>query len=148
MAPVNEKVLTAYDARAVMRCLYRGEVPGSLLEFAEREAGVWERVCTELFESQIATLFFSWLKRLGHESLLTASMLDKFREKYEATLAANILIQEQFLQIEAVMREGGILITPLKGLELIEGIYDDLGTRSMSDIDILVSDSQRIEAIG
>ncbi|MFH1537910.1 MAG: nucleotidyltransferase family protein, partial [bacterium] len=46
------------------------------------------------------------------------------------------------------MREGGILITPLKGLELIEGIYDDLGTRSMSDIDILVSDSQRIEAIG
>lgn len=148
MTTVDEKVLEAYDDRAVMRCLYRGEVPESLLEFAGREAGAWERVCAELFESQIATLFFSFLKRSGHERLLPLSMLDKFRKKCEATLAANILIQEQFLRLETMMRDGGILITPLKGLELIEEVYDDLSARSMADIDLLVSDSQRVEAIG
>ncbi|MFH1539026.1 MAG: nucleotidyltransferase family protein [bacterium] len=135
------------DARAVMRGLCRGDCAG-LRDFARREPEAWGRVCAELFESQIPTLFYSWLKRAGLESLVPSPLLEKVRQKYEATLAANILMQEQFLRIEAAMREAGIELTPLKGLELIEGVYDDIAARGMSDIDIFVSDSRRVEAIG
>lgn len=145
--PVDENPTAVFDARSVMRCLYHREVPDALPGFAEREPEAWEQICAELFKSQIATLFFSWLKRLGHESLLTMPMLKKFREKHAAVLAANILMQEQFMRMEAAMRKEGISAAPLKGLELIEGVYDDLGARSILDIDLLVSEDQRLKAI-
>ncbi|MFC2071742.1 nucleotidyltransferase family protein [Chloroflexota bacterium] len=65
-------------------------------------------------------------------------MLEKLQRLSYQSLARNMLLQEELSKLLSALNEEGIPVIVLKGAALLGSIYDDIGLRPMSDLDILV----------
>lgn len=125
------------DSRTAMRLLHLGDAAGLKALIAARPDR-WEAVCAALFVSDIPTLFHSMLLRAGLEGELPGEWRGRYAARRNETLAAAIIIQEEFLRVEEMMRVEGVRVSPLKGVSLIEGVYDDIAARTFADIDVFI----------
>jgi len=57
---------------------------------------------------------------------------------HRATLARNIVLLSAYEKVSAALSEAGVDHIPLKGIQMLGTLYGDLGTRVLSDIDLLV----------
>jgi len=75
---------------------------------------------------------------LNNFNAIPQDIINKLKEAYYKTLRYNIVLHEQFSEIIKIFNENKIDSIALKGLYLAETIYEDIGLRQMSDIDLLI----------
>lgn len=63
---------------------------------------------------------------------------DDFCDEFEATLRKNRARVDYFKSVYRDLESLGVLFIPLKGLDLLVRAYPSLGTRDMTDMDILI----------
>ena len=81
---------------------------------------------------------FSLVKNLN---LIPEETLSRFKRNYYRSLSRNIVLYEHFRNAVEIFSNEGIPVIALKGIFIAEKIYDDIGLRQMSDIDILVKET-------
>ena len=75
------------------------------------------------------------------------SILQALQQDYNQTFSQNLKIFQALEQVLARLGQGRTLTMPLKGVFLTERVYQNLGLRPMSDIDLLLPREQLSHAI-
>ncbi|MCM8792016.1 MAG: nucleotidyltransferase family protein [Candidatus Omnitrophica bacterium] len=100
----------------------------------------WDKLINLLYFHQIIYLLYYNLSKLQYISYLPAHIINFLKEIYFNNLIRNIMLRDEFIQLNELAKEMGCKIVPFKGLALLESIYTDYGLRSFADIDILVEE--------
>lgn len=95
-----------------------------------------ELFITRSLGSHLAPLIHTSLKSINHE--IPEESLALLKNAYNQVLVRNIRLYESFRNVLDIFNQGGIDCIPLKGIYLAEWLYDDIGLRHLSDIDLLV----------
>lgn len=72
------------------------------------------------------------------QKLSPQSTPEKIRKLYFLNVKRNILLNEESTKMQKILSENNISFIPLKGKNLIENVYKNIGSRYMVDIDILI----------
>lgn len=64
--------------------------------------------------------------------------MDELRKDYLSTAAKNTLIYSEFKNIAGAFNKNRVAVIAMKGIALAEPVYQDIGLRGMSDIDLLI----------
>jgi hypothetical protein len=75
------------------------------------------------------------------------STFNLLRSTYYQTLGQNTLMYQELERILAALDEAGLPVIVLKGAGLAATLYEDIGLRPMSDLDLLVKEKQFQEAL-
>lgn len=85
-------------------------------------------------------------ERNGMSPLLPATVRDAFAERHRMTLYGNIALLTSVRPILLALNHAGVTPIVLKGSALLERIYPDIGSRALTDVDILVPKNRFEEA--
>src|ERR1035437_8784663 len=98
----------------------------------------WDYFITTIIARGIGPLFFKKLPLLSNRSQIPASIQTKLQQVYYKTFTRSTVLYEHFRKIGEVFAKHGISVIALKGIYLSEWLYQDIGLRQFSDIDLLV----------
>lgn len=99
----------------------------------------WNKVLTYAIKNKILGLLFRNIK-MSCPFFVFPGEVDKLLNfYYEGNKKRNKLFMREAQHLKDVFVQNNILFTPLKGSFLIPNIYIDGGSRTMNDIDILIS---------
>lgn len=107
----------------------------------------WEDLSNAAYQHGLGPLLYQRLKRAGAMDLLPQAVFDKLRQGFLVNTARNLLYQRQSAQLLQALTEQSIPAIALKGIYLVEQIYEDISLRVMSDVDIMVKKEQVAKAI-
>ena len=98
----------------------------------------WENFRAVAQEQRMMPLLYARLKPLFAETPIPSDFQNNLRDSYYTIAAKNTLkLHHAGILIRAI-RAAGIDVIGLKGIYLVENLYQRIGCRSFSDIDILV----------
>ena len=108
----------------------------------------WQELLDLARIQAISPLLYQKLKII-EEVEVPAKIMQELQNDYLLNLARNMILFHKLVDILKRCNEEKIPVIPLKGAYLAEHIYNSIGVRTMSDIDILVKqeDLQRVEQI-
>ena len=98
----------------------------------------WELVTRNLTERGMAPLFYSKLPKLSNRTLIPTVSYGHLKQVYYRTLTRGMMLYEVFRRVADALTLNGIRVVALKGVHLAEWLYQDIGLRQFSDIDLLV----------
>ncbi|MFH1478502.1 MAG: nucleotidyltransferase family protein [Candidatus Omnitrophota bacterium] len=95
--------------------------------------------------NRVYPLIYSQLKKIDSDLIIP----EKMTKIYLYSLKINTLLKKEFLSVRDKLLENKIPVIPLKGIDLEDRIYKNIGARNMVDIDILVKkeDSEKAKTV-
>jgi protein involved in polysaccharide export with SLBB domain len=96
------------------------------------------------YENGISQILYTILKKMQDDNIIELrkdsekDFFNKLRHDYLYTAAKNTLLYSEFNRVVASLRNEKIDVMAMKGAVLAELVYKDIGTRSMSDVDLLI----------
>lgn len=108
----------------------------------------WKEFLSSAFWHGVAPLVYRNLIELPESLIVPPEVIEQLKEAYYATLARNMLLYAELERVLESFHEEGIEVILLKGVALAKTVYTDIGTRPMSDIDIMVRREDLLRAEG
>ena len=106
---------------------------------ADSLAAVNDEVLVERAEKEgVAGILYRETRRRGLEASLEPSALERLQAFYRRTAALNLQRQRDLGEILDACAPQGAKIVVLKGMSLLDSLYDDPGERPMSDVDLWI----------
>ncbi|HEX9756198.1 MAG TPA: nucleotidyltransferase family protein [Nitrospiria bacterium] len=129
----NEDRLLLYCSRGEMTPEMEEDVR-QLLQLPLDWDYLWNSACRH----RIVSLLYFHMERVSPVGCIPARVMKQMEASYWANAYRNLRIQNELVTILKAFQEIGIEVLLLKGLALIETVYQNLGLRPMSDMDLLV----------
>jgi hypothetical protein len=107
----------------------------SLLQQLSKDISDWQLLLEHSGTHAVAPLMYQTLKKYSLTDLVPSDVLDRLKATFYATVSSNLKYLQLIEKIAALTDEKIVL---LKGIDLVESLYKNLGARSMFDIDVLV----------
>ena len=110
----------------------------------------WDEIVKIADSSQAAGLLFNKIKGRKDELAIPDKIYDRLQKTHQITKIRNIFILEEFEKLSRLLKEASVPFIPLKGIYLLHTLYrDDIGVRSMEDVDILIreTDVEKADAV-
>lgn len=107
----------------------------------------WEALILEAKNQTISPFLYSLLVELEKSTNLDFSSKVQLRQGYIITAVRNTLILHETEQLLSNLRDAEIAVAGLKGIFLLENVYNNVGARPMNDIDILIRKRDLAECI-
>lgn len=98
----------------------------------------WQALLAEAERQSVTPFLYAALARLEREHSLDFPNRDKLYQSYVINAGRNTLIMHDAEILLSSLKKAGIAAVGLKGVYLLENVYENIGARSMNDIDILV----------
>ncbi|MCF6157749.1 MAG: hypothetical protein E3K32_04090 [wastewater metagenome] len=98
----------------------------------------WEEVLASAFWHGIAPLLYHNLKHISKNYYVPQEVMAQLRTAYQGNLARNMYLYAELKRSLEAFYDKGVKVIVLKGAALAKIVYDDIGLRQMSDIDLLV----------
>lgn len=111
------------------------------------EVNDWEIFLETIINRGIGPLFLQKISSLKNKHIIPENVITKLRNVYHKTLTRSMLLSDQFVKISKLFDEHRIRTIVLKGTLLSEWLYNDIGLRQFSDIDLLVPEEKARECI-
>ncbi len=108
---------------------------------------VWNEILELAQRHGVAPLLDRALQSAAAPAAFPQRVRTRLAEERRATALVNLRNLGEFRRIAQALRERDIPVIALKGLHLAELVYRDISLRPMIDVDLLVSRSQREQAI-
>lgn len=104
------------------------------------EEGQWKRVYGCVAMSGIVGYFHRKALELSRqgEIFVPGWFLEKTGHRYRASLYRAMLHRMLYEKLREILDRAGIEYIPLKGIDLMDSLYPDIGWRDLGDLDILV----------
>lgn len=106
----------------------------------------WEKLMKRSGRYLIAPLIYKSLEKLQNGCDIPSDVFDLLRKSYLRNIKRNTRLYYDLGIVLNALRDAGIPVIVLKGAHLCEGIYGNIGLRSMSDIDLLLRQSDLMKA--
>lgn len=103
------------------------------------QIGDWEYLVNNIIDRGIGPLLFKKLPLLSSASIIPESVKIKLQQAYYKTFSRSMVLYEHFRKIIEAFSSKNIPVIALKGVYLSEWLYQDIGLRQFSDIDLLVN---------
>ncbi len=134
-------------AEPLLICLKQEEAAvkvAQLRDFTEKD---WEDIFETAGQHSVVPLLFHALKPLVSQLNIPAPVWEEMRRGFYASAACNMRLYRELQNILDIFNNKGINVILLKGAHLAEMVYDNVGLRGMSDVDLLVKkeDLMRME---
>jgi SAM-dependent methyltransferase len=94
----------------------------------------WDRLVALAETEGVAPLVYARVAALDVPDAVRA----RLRAGYERTWGRNTVLTAAWRDVAATLERAGLRALALKGIALLDGMYDDPGLRPMADIDVLV----------
>jgi|Deesub1362A_J573_1020465.scaffolds.fasta_scaffold00877_11 hypothetical protein len=114
-------------------------------EFSESEEGIWPDLSSIDWETLytktrqwVITPLFNRLIAIRYPSLIPGDLLQKIKLAYLSTFITNEAYYRRLTELLEALGATGIRVILLKGAHLAQFVYQDIGLRPMSDVDILI----------
>jgi hypothetical protein len=98
----------------------------------------WKRVQVWAKQLGVRALVYAGLKRSHTTALLPMDVLEDLQQPYLVNLARNVIFLEAAGHHLESLKKAGLHVAGLKGIFLLENIYEDIGERYLGDIDFLM----------
>lgn len=98
----------------------------------------WDYLIKTIIDRGIGPLFFKKLPLLSNSPKIPEYVKTKLQQAYYKTISRSMVLQENFRKIAEVFSPNNISVIALKGIYISEWLYQDIGLRQFSDIDLLV----------
>jgi hypothetical protein len=98
----------------------------------------WDYFTNMIIERGSAPLFYKKLPLLKNSTVIPPHVKAKLQQAYYITFSRSSLLYEQFNKVAKLFSENNIPVIALKGIYLSEWLYQDIGLRQFSDIDLFV----------
>jgi len=93
----------------------------------------------------VTPIVYHVLKDLDHENKIPKTILQILKRTYKQTVMCNLGLFSTLNSVLRVFNENAISVILLKGAVLADDLYNNIGLRHMSDIDVLVKHDQMDE---
>ena len=100
----------------------------------------WDYLINTIIDRGIGPLLYTKLPLLPNSSLIPETVKTKLQQAYFKTVGRSTLLYEHFRKIAEAFVAQNIPLIGLKGIYLSEWLYQDIGLRQFSDIDLLVKE--------
>lgn len=100
----------------------------------------WDYLISTIIDRGIAPLLYKKLPLLSNSSKIPETVKTKLQQTYYKTFSRSALLYEHFKKIAEAFTTQNIPLIGLKGIYLSEWLYQDIGLRQFSDIDLLVKE--------
>jgi hypothetical protein len=101
----------------------------------------WDYIMKRAIKEDISSLVYWNLRRIEEGKKLPETVMAQLKKKYLETVGQNMLYSYELGRILKTFKDAGIATICLKGAFLAESIYQNIGLRSLSDIDLLIRDT-------
>lgn len=105
----------------------------------------WPAAIARSLHFGVAPLLSHNLKQIG-PPLIPEYAVAELRHIYYQNAARNHLLSQELVAVIRLLRDQGIASIPLKGIGLAQDVYGHIGLRMLSDLDLLVRESDLIPA--
>jgi len=106
----------------------------------------WQKVITRAKRFSIASAIYCILSNLSNNKFIPEKYLLELKEDYLDTLGRNTIVLNELKVLLKLFNQANIDVVLLKGSALLASVYPGLAYRFMSDIDILVRESDLFKA--
>jgi hypothetical protein len=89
----------------------------------------------------LAGLFYRNFQKAGLLEALASHQRERLRQCYYSTVRFNLLLIQDFTAIRERLIRQGIEVVLLQGMDLLHRVYEDVGLRPLTDIDLWVPES-------
>ena len=135
---------TLAEDKYILKLLFEPEKAKSIL--SDQKAGTmppehapdWTRLVEKAQQEGVSAVLFHNITKHRLEYLIPQESYRDLSNHYYTNLKRNMAIIGQLREALATFQEAGIPCIVLKGIALAEHVYPNIGTREMSDVDILV----------
>ena len=100
----------------------------------------WDYLISTIIDRGIGPLLYKKLPLLTNSLLIPETVKTKLQQVYYKTFSRSTILYEHFRKIAEEFSFQNIPLIALKGIYLSEWLYQDIGLRQFSDIDLLVKD--------
>ncbi len=100
----------------------------------------WDYLINTIIDRGIGPLLYTKLSLLPNSSLIPEAVKINLQQAYYKTVSRSALLYEHFRKIAEAFVAQNIPLIGLKGIYLSEWLYQDIGLRQFSDIDLLVKE--------
>lgn len=107
----------------------------------------WDYLINTIIDRGIGPLLYTKLPHLSNSSLIPTPVQTKLKQVYYKTFSRSTILYEHFRKIASVFVAQNIPVIGLKGIYLSEWLYQDIGLRQFSDIDLLVKKEDALTCI-
>jgi len=119
------------------------EQVNSLIPFVQD----WGSLINNLIDRGIGPLFLNKLPQLSNSHLIPSEQKSKLQQAYYKTVGRSTILYEHFRKIAEAFALKNIPVIVLKGIYLSEWLYQDIGLRQFSDIDLLVKEEDGLKCL-
>lgn len=125
--------------RILMTLLQPGRTPGEQFDLLSRlDDPQWQALLGEADRQGVTPFLYPLLSDLEKSTGLTIPGREDLRLAHLSTAARNLVIMHEAEQLLTALESAGVRAAGLKGVYLADHVYENIGARSMNDIDILV----------
>jgi hypothetical protein len=117
--------------------ILRGSAPATVLPLAPEDRG-WAAIVEDASAHGLAPLLYRWLKDARLDRRVPEALLRRLEGQAFGQAARNAMLARKLEGVLRAFEEQGIACAPLRGLELAERLYGDIGARPLGDLDLLV----------
>ena len=107
----------------------------------------WDYLIKAIIDRGIGPLFFKKLTLLSNSSQIPENIKNKLQQVYYKTLSRSTILYMHFRKIAEAFAVENIPVIVLKGIYLSEWLYQDIGLRQFSDIDLLVKEEDGLKCL-
>jgi len=100
----------------------------------------WDYLVSTIIDRGIGPLLYKKLPLLTNHSLVPEDIQLKLKQAYYKTFSRSTILYDTFRKIAEAFNDQNIPVITLKGIYLSEWLYQDIGLRQFSDIDLLVKE--------
>lgn len=98
----------------------------------------WYEVLNISIEKKTAYLVYKNLHKLNYTFLVPSSISDYWQTSYQGNIIRNRHLLKVNEKLNEKFTENNIPLYPIRGIALLQNVYEDAGERFLSDIDFLV----------
>jgi hypothetical protein len=100
----------------------------------------WDYFIHTIIDRSIGPLLYKKLPFLTNSSIIPETVKTSLQQVYFKTFSRSTILYEHFQKVAKAFTSHNIPVIALKGIYLSEWLYQDIGLRQFSDIDLLVKE--------
>ena len=125
------------EDKLLLQCLTAEPDDRSVSRLVHFTASDWDLMVEQSVKHAVASLLYQQVKRFGPSFRVPPDVLERLRGIYLINAARNMRLYHELSNVLKMFNDEGIPVIVLKGMHIAEIVYENIGLRSMTDMDLL-----------
>ncbi len=125
------------EDKLLLQCLTAEPDDGSVSMLVHFTASDWGLIVEQSVKHVVTPLLYQKVKRFGPSFRVPPDVLERLRGIYLINTARNMRLYHELSNVLKMFNDEGIPVIVLKGVHIAEIVYENIGLRSMTDMDLL-----------